>query len=202
MSDDAEHVHTEEPKIADPMHGTWIRARVAAEVFLGHVYQLDFEDPYLLKDVLHPDGTRTDEKKQACSARAILEAKVITLFPTYQFTVREMRVPIPGPDGKPMKDPETGLPATGISREPSITGVDFNLHPVMMHIKTDETAIYVFSQQHKNDQATLREFCRHAEERCKQHREQALAQSTGLATSATPEQVRAEAERQRRVRRG
>jgi hypothetical protein len=201
MSDDADHVH--DATITDPTHGTWIRIRVGSETFLGHVYQLDFVDPYTLK-VDKEGGGHKEIKKEAVSARAVLEARVITLLPAYAFAVAETRVPIIDPvTHKPTIDPETKMPASGISRQPILRGVDFNLHPVMMHVVTSGgAAIYVFSQQHKNDQATLRDFCKHIEETNKQHREEALAQNTGIVASATPEQAVAEAERIRRARRG
>lgn len=203
MSDHAEHV--QEPStdsVASTSHGTWIRVQVGPRTYMGHVRELDFEDPYVLKDVVQPDGTRKDERKQACSARAVLEAKVITLMPAYELTVSVTRVPVAGPDGKPLIDPETKMPQYGMSREPIVAGIDFNLHPLPLHVRAAETAIYVFSQAHKNDQGTLRDFCRHAEARNKRYAEEALAQSTGLVGSATPEQARAEAERARRVRHG
>jgi hypothetical protein len=204
MSDHADHVQEPEPtSIADAGHGTWIRAQVGPKTYLGHVHQLDFEDPYVLKDVTSADGEPPkDHKKQACSARAVLEAKVITLMPAYELSVSVTRVPVAGPDGKPVIDPETHMPQYGMSREPIVAGIDFCLHPVPLHIKAAETAIYVFSQAHRNDQGTLRDFCRHAEARNKKFREEALSQSTGLVSSASPEQARAEAERQRRVRHG
>jgi hypothetical protein len=200
MVNEVEHDYNESP--AEPTHGTWVRAQMWHKIYLGHVYQLDFEDPYLLKDVMPFDGgPPKDHRKQACSVREVMLAKVITLFPAYEFTVRENKIPVLGPDGKPRIDPETHLPHIGISREPSITGIDFNLHPVPVHIRGD-VALYVFSQAHKADQATLRDFCRHAESTLHRHREEAMAQSTGVVANATPEQMHAEAERQRRVRRG
>jgi hypothetical protein len=202
MSDDADHVH--DTTVTDPTHGTWIRCRVGSETFLGRVYQLDFQDPYTFVNDNPEAGEPSTHRKQACSARAVLEARVITLFPAYAFAVSESRVPIMDPaTRKPAIDPETHLPASGISRQPILRGVDFNLHPVMLHVVTGGgAAIYIFSQQHKNDQATLRDFCKHIEDTNKKHREEALAQSSGLVPSATPEQAAAEAERIRRVRRG
>jgi hypothetical protein len=201
MSDDADHVH--DTTITDPTHGAWIRCRVGSETLLGRVYQLDFEDPYILKDSI---GQVADppHRKEAVSARSVLQAKVITLFPAYAFGVSESRVPIIDPaTRKPQIDPETGMPASGISRQPLLRSIDFNLHPVMMHVVTGGGAtIYLFSQQNKADQATLRDFCKHIEDTNKKHREEALAQSSGLVPSATPEQAAAEAERIRRVRRG
>jgi hypothetical protein len=202
MSDNAEHVQEPDANpVASTSHGTWIRVQVGQRTYLGHVHQLDFEDPYVLKDSLNQPAA-DGHRKQACSARAVLEAKVITLMPAYELTVSVTRVPVAGPDGKPMIDPETGMPQYGMSREPIIAGIDFNLHPLPLHIKAAETAIYVFSQAHRNDQGTLRDFCRHAEARNKKYADAAVAQATGLVTSATPNQARAEAERARRVRHG
>lgn len=86
-------------------------------------------------------------------------------------------------------------------REPIIMEIDFNLHPLPFHIKQVDS-IYLFSQAHVNDQGTLRDFCKSAANRLEQYRKEALEQSTGMVTSATPEQAAAEAERVRRARRG
>jgi hypothetical protein len=195
MSNDTENVHghAEGEPITDPKNGTWIRIQDGPATYLGRVYQLDFRDPYAPKGL-------NDPPKQAVSAQAIMMADILTLFPTYFFGVQETRVAITGPDGKPLVDPETRMPQVGLQRQPLIRGIDFNLHPTMMHFRRGNS-IYVFSQQHKNDQATLRAFCQHAEELNEQHRKDAMAHQTGLTTSATPQDVAAEAERQRRVRR-
>jgi hypothetical protein len=202
MSDHAEHVHAEKAvDIEDPMYGTWIRAQVGPNKYLGRVYQLDFEDPYILKDSI---GQMADppHRKEAVSAQAVLNAKVITLMPAYELTVSIQRVPVAGPDGKPIVDPETKMPQMGMSREPIIAGIDFNLHPLPLHIRTAETAIYLFSQAHRNDQGTLQDFCKHAAARNKKFREEALSQNTGIVAHASPAQAAAEAERMRRARRG
>jgi hypothetical protein len=122
---------------------------------MGKVHLLDFVDPY---GVSEEDKAK---KKATIAVKQVLEAKVITLLPCFDFFNITLRpVPILGEDGKPQMI-RPGIPEMGMQRDPMVNTPDFLVYDAPVHV-TSRMAAYFFSQMDERDVAAYRSFMKQA----------------------------------------
>jgi hypothetical protein len=138
----------------DHNNGSWLLAlRENGKGYLGRVSKLDGKDAYACTD----DAAKP---RSEVPIEEVIEAKVVTLNPVYDYREQVKEVPIIDPKtGKMLADPNTpGIPAMQPVRSPLVMPVGFTLEPAPIHLRGELYDFRFLSQMDKRDAKTCRDF--------------------------------------------
>jgi hypothetical protein len=145
--------------------GTWVVITAGPARAIGRVVALD-HDPLI-----------TDSEVPVTD---VTSAKVVTLYPCYDFFAPLRPVPIIDPQTKQPRMIAPGVPQMGMARDPIVTGRDFAVHPHPVHITIGSGVFFdFFSEMHADDRATYIGFINAARGATTAHR----AEKVGLLTA-------------------
>jgi hypothetical protein len=153
-----QHVHDQD----DHDSGSWAVVTAGNSRIIGRVRSLLLPNP----DPYNEPGERFKRVKvdNEVAVDKVLAAFAVEFCPTYDFFSPLQRVPVPGPDGRPMLEPN-GMPKVALAREPVVTGRDFALHAFPVELMLGPGTFFdFFCKMHEEDKKTYTAFIKSARE--------------------------------------